>query len=323
MRALAAVALVLLAACTSAGQKSTGPSSRPPTAPPTSAVPSRLGYLAVPSPVGLAALNGRVWAVSVQDGTVVAIDPTTAKVTRRVRVGPTPVRAVAYDDLLWVSVFGAGRLVAVDPATGKIVRRVALPGQPEGLAAGFGSIWVVRQQAGKLTRVSAAGRVGPSYPLGDEPRLVTATDRYLVVSNFGGGTLTRVDPRSGNTATSAKLCAGPQGLASSGTTVWVTCTTQGVLLAVDERTLHVTGRLTIRHEPDAVRIYGDRLYVVATLGPTLYEIRADPMHPTLLNSHKLGKAFALHDQANVDFVLDGGRALVSSFGEGRVYVLPR
>ena len=195
-----------------------------------------------------------------------------------------------------------------------------MPGQPEGLAAGFGSVWVVRQQAGKLTRVSSAGRVGPSYRLGDEPRLVTATDRYLVVSNFGAGTLTRVDPRSGETATSAKLCTGPQGLASSGTTVWVTCTTQGVVLAVDEGTLHVTGRLTIGHEPDAIRIYGDRVYVVATLGPTLHEIRADPTHPALLSSRKLGKAFLLHDQANVDVVVDGGRAWVSSFGEGRVYV---
>jgi sugar lactone lactonase YvrE len=155
--------------------------------------------------------------------------------------------------------------------------------------------------------------------LGREPRLVTATDQYLIVSDLGGGTLTRIDPSSGKTATSARLCNGPQGLASSGTTVWVACTTQGVVLAVDERTLQVTGRLAVAHEPDAVRVYGGRVYVVATLGPTLHELADDPRHPALLRSRKLGEAFMLHDQANVDLVLAAGSVLVTSFGQGRVY----
>ncbi len=309
---------MLLSACTSAARHATGPSSPPASSSVTVASPP--GYLAVASPVGLAVLGGQVWAVSVQDGTVVALDPATRKVSERVHVGGTPLRAVAYGNRLWVSLFGAGRLVAVDPSSGKVVHRVAMRGQPEGLAAGFGSVWVVRQQARLLTRVAPDGRVRASYPLGREPRLVTATDRYLIVSDFGGGTLTRVDPRTGRIVTSAKLCRGPQGVAWSGSTVWVTCTTQGVLLAVNERTLRVTGRLSIPHEPDGVRVSGAKVYVVATRGPTLHEISADPVHPTLLNSHKLGKAFPLHDQANVDVELVGRFVVVSSFGEGRVYV---
>lgn len=107
-----------------------------------------------------------------------------------------------------------------------------------------------------------------------------------------------------------------------GTTVWVTCTTAGRLLAVDVTTLRVTGRLAVGGEPDAVRAFGGRLFVASTVGPTAYEIRPDPARPAVLRSRALGRAPALHDQANVDLTFAGGRVWVTSYGEGRIAVVP-
>jgi DNA-binding beta-propeller fold protein YncE len=311
VRTAAAGLILLLAAC--AGSSGTAPPHPTPTA---------VASFRVGAPVGLAVAAGQVWAASSDTGTIVGRDVATGRLTHTVQVGPTPLRVLAAGGLVWVSVFGAGRVRAVDPESGRVVRDVAVPGQPEGLAAGFGSIWVVRQAARLLTRISPAGRVMQSQPLGSEPRLVTTSTRSVLVSDFRDGTLNRIDPASGRRVVSARLCDGPQGLAAAGTTVWVACTTDGRLLAVDEGTLHITARLPLSGEPDAVRVVSGRLFVAATEGPTVYEMSADPAAPRILRRQPLGRAYALRDQANVDLAVAGGRVWVSSFSEGRVAVAP-
>jgi len=207
----------------------------------------------------------------------------------------------------WVSVFGTGHVVAVDPSTGKVVRRVRVPGQPEGIVAAFGAIWVVRQQAALLTRVASDGKVGPSYHLGEEPRRVTAGSDALFASNFLDGTITRVDPKSGAVRTSDLVCTGAQGMVVVGDALWVTCTPSDKVVAVDIHTLKPTGEIKVTGEPDAILVVGSDLYVATTSGPTLVRIHPDPQHPTVLSTSKLGNAPPLQDQANVDAVMTGGR----------------
>jgi sugar lactone lactonase YvrE len=291
---------------------------------PTGDVPSQSpgahpASFAAASPVGLAVAGDRVWAVNAGAAEVSGRTTPTSAPTR-VPVGDTPLRA-AYDGrLLWVSVFGAGRVVAIDPTTGRVVRRVKVGGQPEGLVAAFGAVWVVRQEARLLTRISRQGQVGPSYHLGAEPRLVTASSTALFVSNFLDGTVTRVDPTSGAHRTSGLICTGAQGLAVSGAILWITCTPSDKVVAVDTQTLRTTGEVTVPGEPDAIRLVGAGLYVVTTAGPTLVRIDADSKRPKVLSTTRLGDAAPLQDQANVDAVMTGGRWWVSSPSQNKVLV---
>lgn len=271
------------------------------------------------TPVGLAIAGGRVWTVNAGGADVAGrTDPTSTPI--RASVGDAPLRAAFDGHWLWVTVFGAGKVVALDPSTARIVHQVPLPGQPEGIVAAFGAIWVVRQEAQLLTRISGDGTVGPSFHLGQEPRLVAASTNTLLVSNFLDGTVTAVDPQSGTTRTSDFICAGAQDLLVNAGVLWVSCTPTGLVEAVNLNTLRALGQVKVGGEPDALRMDGSKLYVVTTTGPTLVAIDPNPQHPTIVKQTKLGNAEPLQDQANVDAVVMNGTWWISSPKQNKVIV---
>ena len=272
------------------------------------------------SPVGIAVVGDDVWVASARGNAVARIDAETLQVTATVDVGDTPLRLVSDGTLLWVSVFAEDTVVAVDPLTSEVVITVALAGQPEGLAVGFDSLWVVRQQARQLTRLAPDGAVQASYPLGEEPRLVAVSDTYVFASNFGDGTVTRLDPASGELTTSGELCEGAQGLAAATDVLWVTCTAQGRLLAVDPEDLSVTGSLDLPDEPDAVHIIDDVVWVAQARGPAMVRIGGDANAPNVELRLPFGTAGGLADRANVDFVSYEGRLWLTALQSDAVLV---
>ena len=269
-------------------------------------------------PVGMVAAAGKVWTVDAGDGAIIGrAAPGDEPV--RVSVGKTPLRAAYDGKLLWVSVFGADRVVAVDPTEGRVVQRVRVGGQPEGIVAAFGAVWVVRQEARKLTKITDKG-AGPSYRLGDEPRLVAASDEALFASNFGDGSITRIDPKTGRTETGQHVCDGAQDMAATADVVWVACTPANEVVAVDAKTLRPLGRAFVDGEPDAIQFVGSKLYVVTTGGPTIVELNGVAADPDVVHRSALGKSAPLFDQANVDAAVVDGTWWVSSPSEGKVYV---
>jgi sugar lactone lactonase YvrE len=268
--------------------------------------------------VGLASTGSSVWVVGA--GTVTGFDAQSGRKLRTVAVGDTPLRATFDGTLLWVSVFGAGRVVAVDPKTGTIAHRVAVPGQPEGIVSAFGAVWVVRQQARKLTRISPTGELGTSYPLGTEPRLVTASSTDLFVADVTDGTITRIDPRTGQRTVSKQVCDGAQDMADAHGTLWVTCTRSDTVVAVDEQRLQVIHKLTVKNEPDGIRIADGHVFVVTTAGPTVYELPADGAGK-VQRLVVLGKGGELFDRANDDLVVAGGAVWVSDY-QGNKLIKP-
>jgi hypothetical protein len=298
--------LIGLVACTAPG-----PHTPPTPQPPVTAT--------VKAPVGLAAAGDALWAVSSADGAVVRVDPVTGAVGAVVPVGRTPLRAAADGNTLWVSVFGAGHVVAVDLAAGKVVHDEELGGGPEGIGVAFGSVWVVRQDARVLTQLDMTGVKVADLAVGTMPRLLAFGRTTVWVSDFAGGTVTRVDPVSGQSQTTTTLCQGPQGLTVDAGVVWVACTTSNEVVAVDEQTLAVRGRVPVPGEPDAIRVADGRVWVAATEGPTLVQLALDPNAPAVLSTRKLGEAAALRDRANVDLVAAGGRLWVSHPRENRLY----
>ena len=308
--AAAAGALGLIAGCSSSS--SPAPPATSPPAGNSSAAAPETRQVRIAGPVGLTAAGSGVWAVAVSEGAVIGYDAKTGRKLRKVDVGDTPLRVTFDGKLLWVSVFGAGKVVAVDPGSGKITERVSVPGQPEGIVSAFGAIWVVRQQARKLTRVSPTGAVGPSYPLGREPRLVAASGKALFVADVSDGTVTRIDPQSGKRTVSKQVCDGAQNLADQQGTLWVTCTRSNMVVAVDERSLKVTRRVTLKGEPDGIRVAGGSVFVVTTTGPTVYELPGGA-HGRFERRAVVGKSGPLFDQANDDLVVAGGRIWASDF----------
>ena len=218
----------------------------------------------------------------------------------------------------WVTAF-SGQLVAVNTASATVDRRVALTGEPEGVGVGFGSVWVVRQGAHDLTRLDRNGTILGATPLGAMPRLLAFGPSYVWTSDYADGTLTRVDPNGGPARTTVRLCEGAQGMVVNAGIVWVTCTKSGEVVALDEATLDVRGRVAVSGEPDAIRLVDGRLWVAATRGPTLVEISVDPSAPAVLGSWQIAENSALRDQANVDLVVLDGQGWISSPRANKVY----
>ena len=102
--------------------------------------------------------------------------------------------------------------------------------------------------------------------------------------------------------------------------VWVTCTLADEVVAVDELTMAVRGRVAVPDEPDGIRVAANGVWVVATLGPTLVHLSAEPDAPKVVDSRKLGDAATVSDSGNDDVVLAGDAIAVSAINAGRVHL---
>ena len=96
-----------------------------------------------------------------------------------------------------------------------------------------------------LTRLDRDGVKQADIPVGSQPRLIAFGPDAVWVSDFGAGTVVRVDPVAAVAETSQPLCQGPQGMAVDDGVLWVACTTSGEVLAVDTATLAVRGRVAV------------------------------------------------------------------------------
>ena len=92
----------------------------------------------------------------------------------------------------------------------------------------------------------------------------------------------------------------------------MTCTRSNTVVAVDERSLKVTRRFTVKGEPDGIRVSGDSVLVLTTIGPTVYEMPTGARGKVERRA-VVGESGPLFDQANVDLVVAGGRFWASDF----------
>jgi len=102
---------------------------------------------------GIALESGLLW-VSVSDrAEVVAIDPGSRKIVKRVKVPDNPREVRAGEGGVWASCADAGQVAAIDPSSRKLVAKVDVQGNPFGLGVGEGFAWAGSIEAGVVTPV--------------------------------------------------------------------------------------------------------------------------------------------------------------------------
>ena len=311
---LAALALTLTAAACggsdSAGSDAagTGPSSSSPS--PSS--PAQLRQLD-DGAVGVADVGGQAWLVQPEAGTVLPGDGDPIK------VGNAPLRIVETPDGVWVSVIRDGSVVRIDPTTHEVTTFRLKPAgsEPEGLAWDGRHLWVVDQAGGRVVEADGNGRVVGSYDTDDAPRLVAAGDHGVWVTNYYGGSVSRV---AGGRVRTEPLdgCSGPQGVAEVAGRVWVSCTLTGSAVALDARTMDQVAEVPDLPDADAVVAHGDTVYVVGQSGPTVYVV--DAVSGTLLDTVPLDDAPRTSE--NVGAAVVGDDLVVTHPDARTVYRIP-
>lgn len=277
-------------------------------------------------PVGVAAGAGAVgagavWVAESGADSVSRIDPTTGEITATVAVPQTPLRVAVGLGSIWVTSFSGEQLVRLDPS-GKVRAKLDTGAGPEGVTTGLGSVWLVAQDAGRLLRVDPEStEITQRIRIGVGARLVTTGAGRVFVSHFKDDRVLAINPVSGEVQRSKVLCSGPQGMALVKGLLWVACTFDDQVVALDPQTLAVRHTVEVPGAPDAVRLGpGGEVLVLAQAGPALVHI--DPVAASVTDRSELGVLGSLNDQANLDLVVAGRTAWVSSFKDDVVIAVP-
>jgi streptogramin lyase len=159
-------------------------------------------------------------------GTLLRVDGRRGKVTGRVPVPEGPLALVAGRDGVWVGT-ADGSLLRVDPATARVAARVAPPdprSRIQALSLEPGVVWVADTGAGAIRRFDlATGRFTLTVTAPAPRNLAAGPDGAYVVTDLNQ-LLSRVDARTGRRGPPVPLAqlGGVRGIAVGPDAVWVT-----------------------------------------------------------------------------------------------------
>jgi virginiamycin B lyase len=234
------------------------------------------------SAVGL----GAVWTATCRTPGLARIDPATNRQTGHVALavpkylgGEASIGVGA--NAVWVVVDGPGcnacRLARVDPRSLRVTALIRVMAGAAGVRVDGRSVWVTNPDSDVVQQVDAGRlRVVRTRATGDMPRFLT-TDRggALWTLNQADGTITRLDPRSGRSATHDIDIHGVGGaLAAHGRWIWARGS-ERLLARVDERNGQVVERYGPAVGDGAVVVGFGAVWVSAPGVRTLWRLPLD------------------------------------------------
>lgn len=187
-------------------------------------------------------------------GAVVALPPggavAVATSKQAVWVGDRPGRARGPEGAVRVDV---GEGARVEPP-------ITLADGVQDLATGYDSVWVVGRTRPRLTRIDTRSGKRTRYELGGDPQRIAVGAGAAWVSN-DQGFVSRVDVRTGNVRRIG-VGREPRGIAVNDDAVWVACSLDGTLTRLDPRSGDVVGRaVEVGENPSAVAVFGTTAWV--------------------------------------------------------------
>jgi YVTN family beta-propeller protein len=244
-----------------------------------------------PKGIRLAIGESSVWTVSYDvtpDGQhltppeLARVNPTTARVTARLGLGPGEGAGVAVGaGSVWISIDGlypwaSGAVLRIDPVTMQVRTRTPVGRGAASLALDGSSIWVANSISNTVSRLTSSSglHTAATVPVGHHPYGVAVGSRSVWVTNVADGTVSRIDPRSNRVTATIPVGRAPYGVTTERHGVSVAVLGSGTLVRIDPNTNRVTGRLALRGDPLAIATDGRLLYVTINTDGLL--LRIDP-----------------------------------------------
>ena len=223
-------------------------------------------------PFGLTTTDDAVWVVRTASDSVLRVDARTGRSTTA-RVGDSPYFAAADGDSVYVS-SDDGTVTVVDAGSGKPRGEpIQAGGALRGIAAEGGTVWVA-DRANDVVKRIRDGKVDKTIRVGDNPVEVAIGGGAVWVANKDSGSVSRVDPDTGDVATTS-VGDQPFGVAYGEDHVWVTSGGDDEVWRLDPETGRRSGRVvTLPGQPTGVTVADGSVWVTANDAGTV--TRIDP-----------------------------------------------
>ena len=186
------------------------------------------------------------------------IDPASGKVVSRINVGSRVFNLATAPGAVWAVANITGTATRIDSRSGKVTATVHVGNAPYDIEGGFGSAWVSNSGDGTISRITGS-RVVATIRVGGEPNGLSAVGRFIWATDYHGGRLLRVDPRT-NRVTGTLALPGADWVTGYRGSLYVSQETN-VVTRVDARTLRVIGRVTVKRNPLGSAIVKGELWV--------------------------------------------------------------
>jgi streptogramin lyase len=171
--------------------------------------------------VVLAIGAGSVWALERARGEVTRIDPATG-VAAPIAEGLDAISLAVGVGSVWLG--GRRGVTRLDPETGTELAFAEVPNvsdaQATSIAVGSAAVWFAGSSQPRLSRLTPAGAILDSYPVGAAPSALAVGDDGIVwVASSTGGSVLRLDPETESVET-IDLGASPSGIIARYGAVW-------------------------------------------------------------------------------------------------------
>jgi YVTN family beta-propeller protein len=143
---------------------------------------------------------------------------------------------------------------------------------------------------------SGGPAVADTIPVGSEPLALAVGGGGVWVTNSGDGTVTRIDPATGDAGRPIRVGERPAGVAIGGGSVWVADSGSGTVSRLDPKTEASRGEIRVGARPSAIRFGFHRVWVANVNDDTVSRIiaatGASDLPPIRVGSHPAGIAIS-------------------------------
>ena len=229
-------------------------------------------------PDALAVGAGSVWAANSVDGTVTRIDPEGGQIVIPVRDDTS---GMAFGEgSLWVTDRQDETLYQIRPETNRVVSSIPVGDGPAAVAVAAGAVWIASDVHRSLKKIDVASGSSREIPLGSTPTAIVAGGGAVWVASEEGGTVFRVEPRTGVVTHTVTVGGGPVSLAVGEGAVWVANRQDATVSRIDPATNAVTDTIPVGKGPTAVAVGEGAVWVANGDEGTVSRIDPATRRPT-------------------------------------------
>jgi DNA-binding beta-propeller fold protein YncE/predicted Ser/Thr protein kinase len=214
--------------------------------------------------VSAVAVGGEwIWVTNPRQGKLLRVDPDDGRIDDEIPLSGSPGPVVTGGGRIWVADDDGGGVAAVNK-DGPRVYREGLPPHaiPLHLGAGAGGLWVSSASTGTVQRIDFNTlEAGSPLRVGRGPSGLTVANGFVWVANTRSGTVTKLDPATGQLFT-IEVGGKPGGIEAGTSAIWVANAEDGTVTKIDLASGEVDGSpLRVGPKPGAVAVGGDAVWV--------------------------------------------------------------